>query len=90
MIGDNPAGDIRGANSAGAPWVSVLVRTGLFKYVLRPLRAPLPWLVGAVRLGHTSCALRRGRGNDEADPAAIVVDDVGAAVSLILEKHRVQ
>lgn len=28
MIGDNPAGDIRGANLAG--WESILVRTGLF------------------------------------------------------------
>lgn len=30
-IGDNPASDIRGANAAGAPWVSVLVRTGVFR-----------------------------------------------------------
>lgn len=28
MIGDNPAGDIRGANESG--WTSILVRTGLF------------------------------------------------------------
>ena len=31
MVGDNPAADIRGANNAGAPWTSVLVRTGLWK-----------------------------------------------------------
>ena len=31
MIGDNPAGDIRGANEAG--WESVLVWTGLFSGV---------------------------------------------------------
>ncbi|KAG5181341.1 HAD-like domain-containing protein [Tribonema minus] len=30
MVGDNPAGDIRGANAAGERWVSNLVRTGLF------------------------------------------------------------
>ncbi len=30
-IGDNPKSDIRGANSAGEKWVSVLVRTGLFQ-----------------------------------------------------------
>lgn len=30
-VGDNPAADIRGANTAGAPWVSVLVRTGVFE-----------------------------------------------------------
>ncbi|KXZ41884.1 hypothetical protein GPECTOR_252g631 [Gonium pectorale] len=30
-IGDNPAADVRGANAAGAPWVSVLVRTGVFQ-----------------------------------------------------------
>jgi ribonucleotide monophosphatase NagD (HAD superfamily) len=28
MIGDNPAADIRGANDAGEPWRSVLVRSG--------------------------------------------------------------
>ncbi len=27
-VGDNPAADVRGANLAGPPWVSVLVRTG--------------------------------------------------------------
>jgi ribonucleotide monophosphatase NagD (HAD superfamily) len=30
-VGDNPAADVRGANSAGPPWVSVLVRTGVFQ-----------------------------------------------------------
>ena len=30
MVGDNPAADIKGANDAGSPWVSVLVRTGVF------------------------------------------------------------
>eukprot|EP01084_Bolivina_argentea_P091411 164567_1 len=30
MVGDNPEGDIRGANGAGMPWVSCLVRTGVF------------------------------------------------------------
>ena len=29
-IGDNSAADVRGANRAGHPWVSVLVRTGVF------------------------------------------------------------
>ena len=30
MVGDNPAGDIRGASAAGDPWLPVLVRTGIF------------------------------------------------------------
>lgn len=30
-VGDNPAADVRGANAAGAPWVSVLVHTGVFQ-----------------------------------------------------------
>ncbi|GIM10255.1 hypothetical protein Vretimale_14057 [Volvox reticuliferus] len=30
-VGDNPAADVRGANQAGNPWVSVLVRTGVFQ-----------------------------------------------------------
>mmetsp|Transcript_23066 Transcript_23066/g.57020 ORF Transcript_23066/g.57020 Transcript_23066/m.57020 type:complete len:182 (+) Transcript_23066:559-1104(+) len=29
-IGDNPKADVRGANRAGLPWTSVLVRTGVF------------------------------------------------------------
>eukprot|EP00698_Gefionella_okellyi_P003336 TRINITY_DN13106_c0_g1_i1.p1 TRINITY_DN13106_c0_g1~~TRINITY_DN13106_c0_g1_i1.p1 ORF type:complete len:339 (+),score=40.45 TRINITY_DN13106_c0_g1_i1:162-1178(+) len=31
MIGDNPLSDIRGANWAGEPWISILVRTGVFQ-----------------------------------------------------------
>lgn len=30
MIGDNPAADVQGANAAGQPWHSILVRTGVF------------------------------------------------------------
>lgn len=30
MVGDNPRADVRGARRAGAPWTSVLVRTGVF------------------------------------------------------------
>jgi hypothetical protein len=30
-VGDNPAADVRGANTAGTPWVSVLVRTGVWQ-----------------------------------------------------------
>ncbi|GMH41606.1 hypothetical protein BSKO_09516 [Bryopsis sp. KO-2023] len=30
MIGDNPAADVRGARNAKHPWVSVLVKTGVF------------------------------------------------------------
>jgi HAD superfamily hydrolase (TIGR01456 family) len=31
MIGDNPRADIKGANDAGGPWHSILVRTGVFQ-----------------------------------------------------------
>ena len=31
MVGDNPLADITGANRAGAPWWSALVRTGVWK-----------------------------------------------------------
>ena len=31
MVGDNPQSDIEGANRAGAPWYSVLVRSGVFR-----------------------------------------------------------
>ena len=30
MVGDNPAADVRGARNAGAPWIAVLVETGVF------------------------------------------------------------
>jgi HAD superfamily hydrolase (TIGR01456 family) len=30
-VGDNPAADVRGANAAGGPWRSVLVRTGVWR-----------------------------------------------------------
>lgn len=30
MIGDNPLTDIQGANAAGAHWISVLTKTGMF------------------------------------------------------------
>jgi HAD superfamily hydrolase (TIGR01456 family) len=31
MVGDNPLADIRGANNSGAPWLSALVKTGVWK-----------------------------------------------------------
>ena len=31
MVGDNPATDVAGARNAGPPWVSILVRTGIFQ-----------------------------------------------------------
>lgn len=59
-VGDNPDADVAGANAAGAPWVSVLVRTGVFN----------------------------GPGNSKRHPAAIVVDDVAAAVRAALHRSR--
>ena len=41
MVGDNPKADIAGANAAGAPWVSALVRTGVWRgEALAGLEAP--------------------------------------------------
>ncbi|KZV36955.1 hydrolase family protein [Dorcoceras hygrometricum] len=31
MIGDNPLVDVKGADKAGHPWVSILTRTGVFR-----------------------------------------------------------
>jgi HAD superfamily hydrolase (TIGR01456 family) len=31
MVGDNPKADVRGANRAGPPWESILVRSGLWR-----------------------------------------------------------
>ena len=58
MTGDNPRADIRGANAAGPPWRSVLVRSGIFQ-----------------------------GGNDAMDPAHVVVDGVGDAVTHILRER---
>lgn len=55
MVGDNPAADIRGANRAGAPWVPVLVRTGVWQgQQLQPGDAPqvvVDDVLGAVQAG---------------------------------------
>ena len=48
MVGDNPLADIRGANSAGAPWVSVLVRSGMWKGALNDEENPAQVVVGGV------------------------------------------
>lgn len=40
MIGDNPEADIRGANGAGDPWRSILVRSGVFSGHLAPEDQP--------------------------------------------------
>lgn len=40
MIGDNPESDIRGANSAGDHWHSILVRTGVFQGEENDLKWP--------------------------------------------------
>ena len=38
MIGDNPFGDIRGANEKG--WTSILVRSGVYDGVSKPAFEP--------------------------------------------------
>jgi ribonucleotide monophosphatase NagD (HAD superfamily) len=60
-VGDNPLTDIAGANAAGGPWKSALVRTGMF----------------------------RGAGNDAANPAHIVEDDILKVVKHVLSLHGI-
>lgn len=43
MIGDNPEGDIEGANRKG--WESMLVRTGLFKDGENDMKHPAKYVV---------------------------------------------
>lgn len=59
-VGDNPAADIRGANSAGAPWVSVLVRTGVFQGAHNDERDPAHVVVSDV-LAAVQAGLHRVR-----------------------------
>ena len=47
MIGDNPAGDIRGANMAG--WESILVWTGLFDGPGNDLKDPAKYVVDSFK-----------------------------------------
>lgn len=49
MLGDNPAADIAGANAAGGPWRSVLLRTGM-------------WEGGANDAGHPAAHVAQGVG----------------------------
>ena len=67
-LGDNPASDVRGANAAGGPWRSVLVRTGVWK--------------GGGGGGGGGGGPRRE--NDERDPAHFVCEDAAEAVEMIL------
>ncbi|KAG1677369.1 hypothetical protein FOA52_010748 [Chlamydomonas sp. UWO 241] len=55
-VGDNPAADVRGANAAGHPWVSVLVRTGVFQgpgtnCAIDPAAVTVPCVEAAVDAG---------------------------------------
>ena len=60
-VGDNPAADARGANAAGAPWASVLVRTGVFRGGHNSPTDPARIVVDDV-LGAVQAALHRARG----------------------------
>jgi ribonucleotide monophosphatase NagD (HAD superfamily) len=59
-VGDNPAADVRGANQAGAPWVSVLVRTGVFQGPGNDAQDPAHVVVGDV-LAAVEAGLHRTR-----------------------------
>lgn len=59
-VGDNPAADIRGANQAGPPWVSVLVRTGVFTGPGNSERDPAHVVVSDV-LAAVQAGLHRAR-----------------------------
>jgi ribonucleotide monophosphatase NagD (HAD superfamily) len=59
-VGDNPAADVRGANQAGAPWVSVLVRTGVFQGPGNDAQDPAHVVVDDV-LAAVEAALHRAR-----------------------------
>lgn len=61
-VGDNPAADIRGANLAGPPWVSMLVRTGVFAEGSNSSTDPAHVVVTDV-LAAVRAALHRTRNN---------------------------
>ena len=72
-LGDNPASDVRGANAAGGPWRSVLVRTGVWKGTKR-------------KEGGSSSVYERAE-NDERDPAHFVCEDAAEAIDMILRSN---
>ncbi|WIA28754.1 hypothetical protein OEZ86_011287 [Tetradesmus obliquus] len=59
-VGDNPAADVRGANQAGAPWVSVLVRSGVFTGAGNDCQDPAHLVVDDVAAA-VAAALHRAR-----------------------------
>jgi ribonucleotide monophosphatase NagD (HAD superfamily) len=61
MVGDNPAADIRGANRAGSPWVSMLVRTGVYQERQQLQTSDEPQAVVDDVLGAVQAALHRWR-----------------------------
>jgi ribonucleotide monophosphatase NagD (HAD superfamily) len=60
-VGDNPASDIAGANRAGAPWVPVLVRTGVYQEGARLEAGQEPQVVVDDVLGAVQAGLHRHR-----------------------------
>jgi HAD superfamily hydrolase (TIGR01450 family) len=60
MVGDNPRADVRGARRAGAPWVSALVRTGVFSGADNDATDPADLVVADARAA-VEAALHRGR-----------------------------
>ena len=76
MVGDNPRADIRGGNSAGGAWRSVLVCSGVHTPTL-----PVPTSVGEVRDPWSAPIPTLGAPyNDGEDPADLVVPGVLDAV----------
>ena len=78
MVGDNLAGDIRGANKAGDPWRSVLISTGIW----HP-GDDVDWARREVQ--GTACAVGQ-RPHWGADAPWAAVDDVMSAVTLGLHE----
>ncbi|KFM26685.1 putative CDP-alcohol phosphatidyltransferase class-I family protein [Auxenochlorella protothecoides] len=59
-VGDNPEADVAGANAAGPPWTSVLVRTGVFRGPGNSERHPARLVVEDVEAA-VRAALHRAR-----------------------------
>ena len=87
-LGDNPASDVRGANAAGGPWRSVLVRTGVWKGTKRKERKEGEGEGKGEGEGEGGGGSIYERAeNDERDPAHFVCEDAAEAVEMILTSN---
>jgi ribonucleotide monophosphatase NagD (HAD superfamily) len=83
MVGDNPSGDVKGANDMG--WTSILVKTGNFGPDIDADDYDAGYESGESSEETSDSDVE----NDHENPATHVVDRFSDAINLILEKEGI-